>query len=124
MCSYPGWPYAAKPVIQHEFDTDHLNVWLTFDQQMNQNVKPDIDKWHVFVDTIEKTVSAANWEDHYTLVLTVTSISSLPDRVTVTYDGPGPDIYDPSDPAREELETTTQKQWDGWSLILSLDVTT
>jgi len=109
----PGWPYAAKAVIQHEFDTDHLNIWLTFRFAMDQLVKPPDGLWIVKVDGVEKAVSASAWQDAYTLLLTVPDVLALPDRVLVEYTGPN-----------ENLRITWHKQWELWGPILSLDITT
>jgi hypothetical protein len=119
-----GWPYAAKAAIQHEFDTDHLNVWLTFRFTMNQLVKPANSKWHVYADSVEKAVTVSAWQDAYTLLLTVPDVGSQPARVLVEYDGPGPETWAANDPNRETLEITWTKQWEPWGPILSLDITT
>lgn len=119
-----GWPYAAKAVIQHEFDTDHLNIWVTFDKAMRLSSdplaeppvydrKPPDEKWIVYVDEVLKEVTVSAWQDDWTLLLTVPDIGSLPDRVLVAYDGPD-----------EMLEISWHKQWEPWGAILSLDVTT
>lgn len=121
---YPGWPYSAKAVIQHEFDTDHLNIWLTFYFSMNQKVKPDDTKWIITVDDIVEPVSISVWQDAYTLLLTVPDIATPPARVLVKYEGPGPVVYDPTDPDRKTLEISYHKQWEAWGGILSLDITT
>lgn len=121
---YLPWPYAAKPVIQHEFDIDHLNLWLTFQLPMNQNVMPDLSKWTAYLDTVAKTISASAWQDAYTLLLTVSDIGSLPDRVLLKYDGPGPDVWLPNDPTRKTLEISYHKQNEPFGPILSLDITT
>lgn len=118
------WPYAAKAVIQHEFDTDHLNIWLTFRFSMNQTVKPANTKWIVTIDSVVKDVTASAWQDAYTLLLTVPDIVSQPNRVLVKYDGPGPETWSPDDPDRETLEISWQKQYEPWGDILSLDITT
>jgi hypothetical protein len=124
MYRFPGWAYAAKAIIEHEFDTDHLNVWLTFQYPMNQTVKPADSKWIVKVDGVEKLISSSAWQDAYTLLLTIPDIASLPDRVLVEYAGPGPTTWAPDDPLRETLEISWQKQWEPWGPILSLDITT
>lgn len=123
---FPGFflPYAAKALIEHEFDTDHLNIWLTFQFAMDIEtippgetepvpVMPPLDKWVVYVDDVDKTVSASEWVDDWTLLLTVPDIGSRPDRVLVKYKGPHPD-----------LRISWHKQWEPWGPILSLDVTT
>jgi len=124
MINYPGWPYAAKSVIQHEFDTDHLNIWLTFRFGMNQLVMPNLSKWTVKVDDTVKAVAASDWQDAFTLLLTVPTVSALPDRVLVSYAGPGPTVYLPTNPNRKTLEISRNKQYEPWTEILSLNVTT
>ena len=44
------------------------------------------------------------------MLLTVDAIGSIPDRVTLEYDGPD-----------ENLKTTWAKQWEPWAKILSSD---
>jgi hypothetical protein len=124
MSCFPGWPYAAKGVVQHEFDTDHLNIWLTFTFPMNQTVMPDLSKWVVKCDGIEKTVTSSVWQDAFTLLLIVPEVSADPNRVLLAYKGPGPEVWLASDPARKTLEIMWQKQWEPWGPILSLDITT
>lgn len=107
------WPYAAKAIIQHEFDVDHLNLWVTFRHAMHQATKPGNDKWICKVDDVEMAVTASAWQDDWTLLLTVPEIQGLPDRVLLAYNGPSP-----------LLRIKWQKQWEPWGPILSLDVTT
>ncbi|MBA7653707.1 hypothetical protein ES703_61564 [subsurface metagenome] len=79
-----GWlrPYAAKAKVEHEFDTDHLNVFVTFRFAMDETVKPPDGLWLVEVDDVPKPVSASAWQDAWTLLLTVPEIAVNPDRVT------------------------------------------
>ena len=106
-------PYAAKADIEHEFDTDHLNIWLTFRNPMNIKVKPLNTLWTVYVDNIIQAATDSAWQDTFTLLLTVPDIASKPARVLVKYTGP--DI---------DLQTTWHKQWEPWGAIYSKDVTT
>jgi len=108
---YYGWPYAAKAIIQHEFDTDHLNVWVTFRFAMDQTVKPPDELWLVEADDVPKPVSASAWQDAWTLLLTVPDVGGNPDRVLVQYDGPD-----------YRLRIVWKKHWEPWGPILSLDV--
>lgn len=112
-------PYAAKAIVQHEFDTDHLNVWLTFCLPMKRtndplaeppvyDVIPPLAKWLCCVDTVTKAVSASEWQDEYTLLLTVPNIVSNPTEVFLAYAGPDPNLL-----------TTWEKQWEPWGAILS-----
>lgn len=103
-------PYAVKAIIEHEFDTDHLNIWITFRFSMETANKPADAKWIIKVDDVIKAVTASAWQDMWTILLTVGAIGSIPDRVTVEYDGPDP-----------LLATTWNKQWEPWGPILSFD---
>lgn len=104
------WPYAARAIVQHEFDTDHLNVWIIFRFSMDVNVKPANNLWLCEVDDVPKPVTASAWQDPLTILLTVPDIASIPDRVTLEYDGPS-----------QNLRTTWFKQWEPWGPILSDD---
>ena len=103
-------PYAAKAIVEHEFDTDHLNIWVTFRFPMNQDVKPANAKWIVEVDDVVKAVTASAWQDDWTMLLTVAAIAAWPERVTLEYDGPD-----------ENLKIVWGKQWEPWGPILSVD---
>lgn len=103
-------PYAAKAIVEHEFDTDHLNIWVTFRFSMDQTVKPAHNLWLVEVDDVVKAVTASAWQDAWTMLLTVPGVTSIPDRVTLEYDGPDPN-----------LRITWEKQWEPWGPILSSD---
>ncbi|TES91562.1 MAG: hypothetical protein E3J94_03650 [Desulfobacteraceae bacterium] len=103
-------PYAAKAIIEHEFDTDHLNIYVTFRFPMNQGDKPANAKWIALVDDIEEDITDSEWIDEYTMLLTVDGIASIPERVTLEYSGP--DV---------NLTTTWDKQWEPWGAILSTD---
>ncbi|GAJ02630.1 unnamed protein product [marine sediment metagenome] len=104
-------PYAAKAIVEHEFDTDHLNVFVTFRFPMNQNNKPEHDLWSCEVDDDFKAVTVSAWQDAYTLLLTVPDVVVLPDRVTLEYLGPD-----------EDLQTTWEKQWEPWGPIVSIEI--
>lgn len=106
-----GWPYAAKAIIQHEFDTDHLNIWITFQQPMYILSAPDIAKWLVYADDVLSPATAAEWQDEYTLLLTVPDIIANPARLLLKYDGPD-----------EGLCMNWNKQIEPWGKILSLDI--
>lgn len=116
---YPGWPYAAKAVIQHNYEGTTLRIWITFRLSMKLSsdpladpvvfdIKPPNEKWIVELDDIEKDIISSEWIDLYTMLLIIESIESEPDKVTVQYDGPDPDLI-----------TTWGKQWEAWSAILS-----
>jgi len=104
-------PYAAKAMIEHEFDTDHLNIFVTFRFSMAQEVKPGHDLWLCEVDEVEKVITASAWQDAWTLLLTVDDVAVLPDRVTLAYDGPSP-----------LLRITWNKQWEPWGPIVSIEL--
>lgn len=101
-------PYAARAIVQHEFDTDHLNVWVTFRFAMDQTVKPANGLWKCELDDVEKAVTASAWQDAWTLLLTIGTIAAAPDRVTLEYEGPD-----------ENLRITWLKQWEPFGPILS-----
>lgn len=105
-------PYAAKAIVEYEFDTDHLNIWLTFRFPMNQLVDPATTSFIASVDAVEKTIASIAWQDAYTLLLVVNSIASAPARVLVKFDGPD-----------SNLETTWHKNWEPFGYILGTDLT-
>ena len=105
------WPYAAKAIIQHEWQTDHLNLWLTFRFSMRQSRKPPLTTWLLYVDTIAKTITSSAWEDGFTLLLTSETLASSPARVLLAFAGPS-----------QNLRTTWDKQWEPWGPILSFDL--
>lgn len=104
-------PYAAKAIIEHEFDKDHLNIFITFRFTMDQTSKPNHDLWVCEVDDVEKAVTISAWQDAWTLLLTVPAVVVLPDRVTLEYQGP-----------TENLRITWQKQWEPWGPIVSVEL--
>lgn len=108
-----GWlrPYAAKAKVEHEFDTDHLNIFVTFRFAMDESVKPPNGLWLCEVDNIAKDITASAWQDAWTLLLTVPEIVVSPDKVTLEYDGPN-----------ENLRITWEKQWEPWGPIVSVEL--
>jgi len=105
------WPYAAKAVIQHQWDTNHLDVWVTFRFSMDQSVKPANDLWLCEADGVPKAVTVSAWQDAWTILLTIPDVPALPGEVTLEYNGPN-----------ENLKTTWNKQWEPWGPILSINV--
>ena len=103
-------PYAAKAIIEHQFVTDHLLLWVTFRFAMDQTVKPANAKWICRVEDVIKAITVSAWSDAYTMLLTTEAIASIPELVTLEYDGPG-----------EDLRISWQKQWEPWGPILSSD---
>lgn len=106
-------PYAAKAKIEHEFDTDHLNIWLTFQHRMRIKATPATTLFTAILDNVDYVIASAVWQDRYTLLLVVNSVASDPARLLVKYEGP-----------TQNLETAWRKQWEPWGPILSLDITT
>lgn len=104
-------PYAAKAIVEHEFDVDHLNIFVTFRFAMDETTKPPLGLWLCEVNDVEKAVTASAWQDAWTLLLTVPDIAVLPDRVTLEYDGPD-----------ENLKITWNKQWEPWGPITSVEI--
>ena len=104
-------PYAAKAIVEHEFDTDHLNIFVTFRFTMNETLKPDHDLWLCEVDDILKAVTVSAWQDAWTILLTVPDIVVLPDRVTLEYNGPS-----------DDLQITWGKIWEPWGPIVSIEI--
>ena len=108
-----NWPYAAKAAIQHEYDTDHLNIWITFSLAMYRLTKPLDTAWILYVDNIEKPIFSSAWQDCFTMLLIANDISNEPARVMLKFEGPD-----------ELLKTTWHKQWESWARILSQNITT
>lgn len=108
MSAWRPWPYAATAIVQHEWDTNLLNVWLVFKYPMDQTVKPAHGLWLCKVDGVLKAITVSAWQDEWTILLTVPDVLALPGRVTLEYDGPS-----------ESLRTTWEKQWEPWGPILS-----
>jgi len=104
-------PYAAKAIVEHEFDVDHLNVWITFRFTMDVTIKPAHNLWICKVDDVAKAVTVSAWQDAWTLLLTVPGVAVYPNRVTLEYAGPD-----------ENLKITWDKQWEPWGPILSADI--
>jgi hypothetical protein len=112
-------PYAAKNVIQHEYEGTTLYIWLTFPLPMKLSsdplatppvfdVKPPDAKWLVYLDTVLTAITSSEWLDLYTMLLTIEAVAAEPDKVTIAYDGPDPD-----------LRTVWDKQWEPWAIIES-----
>ena len=114
-------PYAAKAIVQHEFDVDHLNIWLTFRHPMRRSPipqasppvydwMPSLGLWLLECDSVPLNIVASEWLDEFTLLLTSDVIGASPNKVTLEYDGPD-----------EHLCTTWGKQWEPWGPITSLE---
>lgn len=111
--------YAANAIIQHEYEGTTLFVWISFHLPMKLSsdplatppvfdVKPPDAKWIVYLDEIETAITSSEWLDLYTMLLTIEAVASEPDKVSVKYDGPDPN-----------LRTSWDKQWEPWALITS-----
>lgn len=104
-------PYSAKAIIEHQFDIDHLDIYITFRFPMDQDVKPAHNLWLCEVDEVAKDVTASAWQDEWTILLTVANIATKPAKVTLEYDGPD-----------ENLRITWAKQWEPWGPIVSIEI--
>ena len=104
-------PYAAKAIIEHLFDTDHLDIFVTFRFPMNETLKPDHNLWVCEVNEVEKAVTVSAWQDAWTLLLTIPDVAVLPDKVTLEFLGPTSD-----------LSITWNKQWEPWGPIVSTEI--
>lgn len=102
------WPYATKAIIEHQFDTNHIHVWVIFRFSMKTSIKPPDNLWLCKVNTVLKPVSASAWQDEWTLLLTVPNIAALPDSVTLAYNGPN-----------ANLRIRWNKMWEPFGPILS-----
>lgn len=105
-------PYASKCLIEHEFNIDELNIWLTFRLPMDQTVKPAESLWSIKIDGVVVSPDSSAWQDEYTLLLICENIAASPARVLVSFAGPDP-----------SLKTTWDKQWQPFGYILSTDLT-
>lgn len=104
-------PYAAKAIIEHQWDIDHLDIYVTFRFSMDQTVKPDNEVWLVEINEVPKAVTISTWQDAWTMLLTIPNIVARPEQVTLEYDGPDPN-----------LRITWQKQWEPWGPIVSAEI--
>jgi len=114
-------PYASKAIVQHEYEGTTLFVWLEFCLPMKLSsdplatppvfdVKPPDAKWLVELDEVLTPITSSEWLDLFTMLLTIEAVASEPDKVTVEYDGPHPD-----------LRTAWNKQWEPFGPIFSIN---
>jgi hypothetical protein len=107
-------PYAYGANINHVFDTDHLQVYVTFRHPMQRSAIPQATPpvydwyplpvfWLLEADEVEVDIISAEWLDEHTLLLTSDTVASEPTGVTLEYAGPD-----------EKLCTTWGKQWEPW----------
>lgn len=108
MTVWRPWPYAATAIVQHEHVGTDLFFWVTFRYPMDQTVKPAHNLWDHDLPGPPRPITASAWQDEFTIKLTVANIPQLPERVSLEYLGPDPN-----------LRTTWDKQWEPWGPILS-----
>lgn len=104
-------PYAAKAIIEHQFDVNHLDIYVTFRFPMDQGVKPADGLWLCEVNEVAKNVTASAWQDPFTMLLTIAAIPARPLQVTLEYNGPD-----------ENLRITWLKMWEPWGPIVSTEL--
>jgi hypothetical protein len=96
-------PYAYVQQINHVFDTDHLNIWVTFHHQMLRSsdptaeppvydIMPPLEKWLLEADEVAVDIIDSEWIDEFTLLLTSDTVAAEPTGVTLAYDGPDEDL--------------------------------
>ena len=112
-------PYAYGATIQHVFDTDHLDIYITFRHPMQRSAIPQatppvydwyppLAKWLLEADEVDVDLLSSEWLDEHTLLLTSDNVAAEPTGVTLEYNGPD-----------EHLTTTWGKQWEPWGPIPS-----
>jgi len=117
-------PYAAKATVEHEFVTDHLELYVTFRQPMKLSsepltvppvwdIMPPLSKWLLDADAVDIDIVDSEWLDLWTLLLTSDTIATYPSEVKLEYDGP--DL---------NLRTSWDKQWEAFGPILSSEIIT
>jgi hypothetical protein len=92
-------PYAYVQQINHVFDTNHLNIYVTFRHQMQRSIVPQADppvydwypiteRWLLEADEVPIDILSSEWLDEFTLLLTSDVVASEPTGVTLAYVGP------------------------------------
>ena len=107
----PGWPYATKAVLQHNFDVNHLDLFMTFYEKMNILLLPPTVNFYWRVDGSQVGIDIIAWLDPWTLKFINYSVDDDPDKVTLEYRIPTP-----------LLITVGGKQWDIFGEILSQEI--
>lgn len=109
------WPYAALAYVKHQHDApgNRVRIYVIFPLPMDLDVKPNLNLWVAKLDYVIKPIVSSTWQGHWQLYLRINDIVAPPGQLTLDYLGPSPD-----------LRTTWAKQWEPWSTILSIDVTT
>lgn len=116
-------PYAAKATVEHEFVTDHLELYITFNYRMQRYIRPlsgtpsdpllpAMDALIIVADTVVIDAVSASWLDEWTLKIISDTFSPYPLSVSFEYDGPDPG-----------LKTAWDKQWEPFGPIVSTDLT-
>lgn len=116
-------PYAAKATVEHEFVTDHLEIYVTFRHPMKLSSAPldtpppfDIFPpnalWLLDADTVAIDIVSQEWLDLWTLLLTSDAVAAYPASVKLEYNGPN-----------FGLRTSWNKQWEPFGPIVSTDLT-
>lgn len=114
-------PYAYGATIKHEFDVDHLNVYVTFKHPMLRSsdpladpvvydIKPPLNKWLLECDEAPVDIVDSTWQDEFTILLTSDTVASAPARVTLEYTGPD-----------AGLKAKWNKEWEPWGPTVSSD---
>lgn len=107
MPFWRNWPYAATAIVQWEWVTPFVYLWVTFRHPMDITVKPAHLLWKCESDSVAKAVGVSTWQDEFTILLRAGLVGALPNRVTLEYDGPD-----------ANLRTTWGKQWEPFGPIL------
>lgn len=116
-------PYAAKATVEHEFLTNHLEIYVTFKHPMHLSsepltsppvwdIMPPLASWLLEADETPVNVVASEWLDLWTLKLTSDTIAIKPEIVELQYVGP-----------YKNLATAWLKQWESFGPIPSTDLT-
>lgn len=116
------WPYAAKAKVEHEWVTDHIELYLTFNHAMLRtrdpladppvyDVMPPLNTWLLDCDAVEASVVVSEWFDEFTLKLTSDALVSAPSNVELEYDGPD-----------DNLCYKWGKRFEPWGPIVSVEL--
>ena len=115
-------PYAAKATVEHEFVTDHLELYVTFRQPMKLSsepltvppvwdIMPPLAKWVLDIDASPIDIISSKWIDLWTLLLISDTLTTRPVLVKLEYDGPN-----------IGLRTSWDKQWEAFGPIVSVEL--
>lgn len=96
-------PYAAKATVEHQWVTDHVELYLTFEHPMLRtrdplasppvyDVMPPLSKWLLDCNAVDTDITESVWIDEYTLKLTSDTLTAAPSVVALEYDGPDDDL--------------------------------